>query len=227
MSIGYGTHKKGRPLSPAEVGRLLRRAREAGASLEECAKAVNLKGTTQLSRFLQVLDLPQDLLHLVGWGRSADSVGFTSAVELTRVSDADDQRAIAGAILEQGLQTDEVRQVAQIRRRSRRPIEDCLSEVLGMRPTIERRYVFIGAVGDGDVQETLADLTQAQRNALLKAGLESIALTAATGRLGEQLFTVVGDERLNTRLRRDGRRTIEAQLRSYIAENVTDVYRKR
>lgn len=226
MSVGYSTHKKGRPLSPVEVGKLLCRAQESGASLQDCAKILNLNGTSQLSRFLGVLDLSPDLRHLVGWGRSADSIGFTTAVELVRVPNADDQRAVATAILEQGLKTDEVRQVAQIRRRSGRTIEECLKEVLGMRPTVEQRYVFIGAVGDEDVQAVLADLTQAERNALLHSGIEALGLPGASGRLGERLFTLVGDERLNSWLGGEGKKTIEARLRAHIAEKVAHVQRK-
>lgn len=223
MSVGYSTHKKGRPLSPVEVGELLGRAQDAGASLQDCAKCLNLRGTSQVSRFLRVFDLPLDLRHLVDWGRSADSIGFTAAVELMRVTDPDDQRAIATAILEQGLQTDEVRQVAQTQRRSGRPIQDCLKEVLGMRPIVERHYVFIGAVGDGNLQAALAEMTQADRNALLHSGLEALRFTGTSGRLGEQLFTLVGDERLNSRLSSEGRKATEARLRAHIAEKVANV----
>jgi hypothetical protein len=147
-------------------------------------------------------------------------------VELVRVPDADEQRAIATAILEESLQTAEVRQVAQIRRRSRQPLEDCLREVIGLRPTVERRYVFIGAVGDADVQARLADLTQAQRNALLLLGLEALGLPGTSGRLGEKLITLVGDERLNSEIKRQGGETIEARLGAHIAENISNVQRE-
>ncbi len=223
MSVGYGTHKKGRPLSPIEVGNLLRRALDSGASLNACAKFLKLSGTSQLSRFLSVFDLPPDLRHLVDWGRSSDSVGFTTAVELTRVTDPDHQRAIATAILEQGLQTAEVRQVAQIQRRSGRPIQDCLKEVLGMRPIVERHYVFIGAVGDSDLQSALAEMTQAERNKLLHSGLEALNLIGVSGRLGEQIFTLVGDERLNSRLNCEGQRAFETRLRAHLLEKVANV----
>lgn len=219
ISVGYGTHKKGRPLSPTEVGRMLRRARDAGASLEDCAKALGFKGTTQVSRFLGVLDLPPDLLHLVSWGRSTDSIGFTTAVELARVSTPKDKRAIAEAILQQGLQTDEVRQVAQLLKRSQQPVQECLREVIGMRPTVERVYVFMGAIVDEAVKAALANQTQEQRNGILRGGIEALGINAS-GRLGEQVFTLVGDERLNTRLISEGREAIESRLRTYIKENV-------
>ena len=194
----------------------LRRTRDAGSSLQDCVRALNLS-SSQITRFLQILDLPSDLRHLVDWGRSVHSVvGFTSAVELVRVVCPDDQRAVATAILEQRLTTDEVRQVAQMRKRSGRPIAECLTETVGMRPKVERRYVFIGAVGDDEIQAALAFLTRLERNELLHAGLEFIGLPAASGSLGEQVFTLVGDEQLNRELSRKGRKTIEAQLKSYL-----------
>ena len=77
MSVGYGRHKKRRPLSPIEVGTLLRAAREQGTSLEDCARAMHLDGTGHIGRFLRVLNLPDDLHHMVDWGASKNSIGFS------------------------------------------------------------------------------------------------------------------------------------------------------
>ncbi len=220
MSVGYGTHKRGRPLSPVEVGRLLRRAQSAGASLHDCAECLQLS-EGQASRFLRVSKLPADLSHLVEFGRSADSkIGFTTAVQLARVSGGDNQRTVATAILEQGLQTDEVRQVIQLQRRSGRTMKECLKEVLAMRPTVKRYYVFIGAVGDQNVEAVLAEMTQAERDALLRFGIDALDLQGTSGRLGEKFFTLVGDEGLNGKLISQGRETIEARLRANITAKV-------
>lgn len=236
MSVGYGTHKAGRPLSPVEVGNLFQRAIDAGAYLEDCAKEVKFKGTTQVSRFLAVRRLPPSILHLVDWGRSSDSaIGFTTAVELARVREDREEAPvtnevlgqIANAILEHGLQTDEVRQVAQLLKRSARPIEECLKEVIGMRPTVDRRYVFIGAIEDDNVRAAIANLSQAERNMLLGISLTALGFSSSiSGRLGQQLFTLVGGEELNSRLQSQGRETIQAQLRAHIAENVGNVQRE-
>lgn len=226
MSVGYNTHKKGRPLSPVEVGELLKRAQDSGASPPDCAKALNLEGTSQVSRFVRILGLPPDVRHLVGWGRSRDSIGFTTAVELVRIDDPDDQRAVAKAILEEGLQTSEVRQVAQIRRRSGRSIETCLKEVIGMRPTVDRRYVFIGAVSDRPVQAALGEQTQAERDALLQSVLGELDIRGASGRLGTELFTLVGDEGLNASIKRIGKSAIEARVAARLAERTKGAARK-
>lgn len=217
MSVGYGTHKKGRPLSPIEVGRLLRRAREEGATLEDCAEAIQLDGTGHIGRFLRILSLPEDVQHLVDWGSGRNFVGFTQAVELVKTGDAADQRVVAEAILSHGLNSKEIRQIAQIRRRSGRAIEACLAEVLNMRTKIERRYIFIGTVAEGCV-ESLGELTQAARDAILATGVSQLKIRGTAARLGSRFFTLVGDERFNTSMQEIGKENIESKLRSYIVE---------
>ena len=219
MSVGYGTHKKGRPLSPIEVGLLLQRARSEGVSLEECAKAIQLDGTGHIGRFLRILDLPNDIRHLVDWGSGKNFVGFTSAVELAKLKDAATQRAVAEALLSNGLSSREVRQVAQLRGRSGRDIEVCIQEVLDMRPKIERRFVFVGSVASENM-EALENLTQSVRDAILTSGIEALGLRSATGRMGPRFFTLVGNERFDASMREIGKENIEARLRAHISEAI-------
>lgn len=219
MSVGYGTHKRGRPLSPIEVGGLLRRSLDQGVSLQDCAKALQLAGTGHIGRFLHILKLPDDLRHLVDWGAGKNFVGFTAAVELVKVRDINDQRIIANAILSHGLNSREVRQIAQLRRRSGRTAELCIDEVLGMRPVIEKHYVFVGSVAEGCSSE-LGRLTQAVRNSILEAGIKGMGLHGATARLGTKFFTLVGDDRFNASMQAIGKEEIESQLRDHISKTV-------
>lgn len=219
MSVGYGGHKKGRPLSPIEVGQLLRQARDEGATLGDCAKAIQLDGAGHIGRFLRILTLPEDLQHLVDWGAGRNFIGFTSAVELVKIEDPADRRFVAEAILSHGLNSKEVRQVAQIRGRSGRSIEACLAEVLNMRTRIERRYVFVGTVAEESVG-ALREITQAARDSILASGIMQLKIRNTASRLGSRFFTIVGDERLDASLREIGKENVEAKIRSYIAEAV-------
>lgn len=220
MSVGYGTHKKGRPLSPIEVGLILRGARDEGVSLRDCANVIGLDGTGHIGRFLRILDLPDDLQHLVNWGSGRDAIGFSSAVELVKLRDAGDQRAVARSILSDGLNSKEVRQIGQLRVRSGRTIGACIKEILGMRPTIERRYVFIGSVVDQNVEDALIKLTQTERDSILESGIKLLNLRGASGRLGKRFFTLVGDERFDASMKSIGKESIEARLRTHISETV-------
>ena len=222
MSVGYGRQKKGRPLSPVEVGLLLRKARDEGNnSLRDCAEAVRLDGTGHIGRFLHILKLPEDVRHLVDWGAGKGFIGFTSAVELAKFRDPGDQRTVAESILSKRLNSREVRQVAQLRKRSGRPVEECVDEVLGMRTTVERRYVFIGSVAEEDVAR-LGGLTQTDKDSVLKSGIERFNLRGATGRLGTRFFTLVGDERFNASMLDVGKENIETLLRTHISETVNN-----
>ena len=221
MSVGYGRQKKGRPLSPVEVGLLLRKARDEGTSLKDCAAAVQLDGTGHVGRFLRILKLPEDIRHLVDWGAGEGFIGFTSAVELSGFRDPEDQRTVAEAILSKRLTSREVRQVVQIRKRSGRTIEACVEEILGMRPTVERRYVFIGSVAEEDVAG-LGGLTQTAKDSILKSGIRRFNLQGATGRLGTRFFTLVGDERFNASMLDVGKENIETLFRTHISETVSD-----
>jgi hypothetical protein len=221
MSVGYGTHKKGRPFSPIEVGKLICRAKDAGVSTGDCAKAINID-KSGVGRFLRILDLPEDLQHLVSWGTQKGSIGFSAAHQLARFNDAGDQRAVAGSILADGLNSKEIAQVAQLRNRSERKIDECLKEVLGMRPVIEKRHVFIGTIDDRNLESTLASLTQVERDLILQSGVEALGLVDVSGRLGKNVLTLVGSSYLEAAIRNVGADNLEAQLIDQIRKGVGD-----
>ena len=222
MSVGYGTHKKGRPLSPIEVGKLIRRVKEAGVSTEDCAKAINLD-KSGIGRFLRILDLPENVQHLVSWGTQKDSIGFSAATQLVRVKDIEDQHAVVRSILSEGLNSKEIEQVVQLRTRSGREISKCLKEILGMRPVIEKRHVFIGTIKNQDIKSVLADLTQEERDSILQSSIVALDLAEVSGRLGESLFTLVGSNSLDVVIRNIGAENLEAQLRAQIQKGVNNV----
>ncbi|MCY4228107.1 MAG: hypothetical protein OXF20_10550 [Gammaproteobacteria bacterium] len=223
ISVGYGTNKKGRPLSPIEVGLYLRRALDAGETLRDCSRAIQLNGTGHIGRFLRILALPSDLQHLINWGSGRDFISFSSAVELVNLETADDQRAVAESIMETHLNKTEVRQIVQLRNRAGHPISDCISEILGMRTIIEKRYVFIGSIKDKNVQDFLIKLTQMERDSILDSSLQRLGFSEVSGRLGKQFFTLVGREHFNESMRCVGKQNIEQRLRSHISKEIENV----
>ena len=220
ISVGYGRQKKGRPLSPVEVGMLLQRARDTGVSLEDCANAINLDGTSHISRFLRILELPNDLQYLISWGNEKDAIGFSSAFELARLKNTDDQYVVAEAILINNLNSKEVRQITQLRKRSEKSISECIKEILDLRPIIETRYVFIGSLADDKIKANLLKITQAERDSILRSSIANIHLREASGRLGPKFFTLVGGERFNQSMKDIGKENIERMLRIHIREAV-------
>lgn len=218
MSVGYGRHQPRRPFSPVECARLYRRAEREGSNRTESARRTDLD-VTGVGRFLRLLDLPPEVQHLVDWGRG-DFVGFSSAAELVRLADSEDRRMVAEAVLSERLTSKEVRQVVQLRERSGRVVPDCVREVVGMRPVVEKRYVFMGAVVDEDVVAALGSLVQAERDALLARGIRAIGLRGASVRLGTRIFTLVGAEEFGESMAQVGRGSIEGLVRDRLRESI-------
>lgn len=222
MSVGYGTHKEGRPLSPVEVGKLIRRVKKNGVSTGECANAIGLD-KSGIGRFLRILDLPEDIQHLVSWGAKKGAIGFSAATQLARFEDAEDQYVVVDSILTKGLNSKEIQQVVQLKTRSGRGVNECLKEVLGMRPVIEKRHIFIGTIENQDVKSILADITQAERDLVLQSSIVALHLGDVSGRLGKKIFTLVGSDSLDAVIQSIGPDNLEEQLTAQIQKVANNV----
>jgi hypothetical protein len=201
LLLSVGTHRTARPLSPIEVARLFEKALNAGASLQECADAAHFKATSMVSRFLSLLRLAPDIQHLVDWGQSGSTLAFTSAFELSRLPTSD-HVAAASAVLANGLKSVEVRQLVQLRKRSGRSMEESVADTLGMRPTVERRHVFIGAVTNAATRDYLANQAQHQRDEMLRLAVGEAfpKVRNVPVRQGAERFTLVGDDAMASEL---------------------------
>lgn len=220
MSVGYGQQKRGRHYSPVEVGEWVEQQRERGASLADCARTLNLNGTGHVGRFPSLLNLPDDVRHLVDWGAPRGGIGFSAAVELTKINSATDQMAVANAALKHGLTSREIRQIKQLRNRSDQPIENAIEHGLRMRPEIIRRHVFVGSVVSKVVREYIANWDQARRDALLRHGIKRVGLKAASGRLGRRTFTLVGGDDFGASMQEIGVDDLERNLLRVMEDEV-------
>lgn len=217
MSVGYSGHKAGRPLSPVEVGREIRKAVDGGATLKECAEAMQFRGTGHIGRFVRILTLPKEIHHEIDWGAKRNTIGFSAAVELAAVQATEDQLAIANAIRSRHLKKKEVRQVGQLLRRTNQDVESCIAEVLAMRDVVVRRYVFVGSI-DTSISHDLTGKTQKERDKLLAVALKEIGLRGAVGRLGVGIFTLMGDDVFDQEMSSMGKEEIERKIEGAIRE---------
>lgn len=195
LILSVGTHLEKRPLSPVEVARLFQRAISYGASREECASFVHLKGSDMVSRFLRLLDLNPFVQHATDWRQTGPTISFTSAWRLSVFANKEQEEACLQVMGNQ-LGTKEVEQAVQLRRRSGRKFADCVAEVIRMRPSIIRVHVILGAVTDANVKEWLETQSQAQRDSLFAQVLVQTypAAKECSGRLGSDRFTIVTND---------------------------------
>lgn len=211
LLLSVGTHRSVRVLTPCEVAFLFQKAINHGASLQSCAKAVLLDGPTWISRFLRTLKLDKSIRHLVGWGHASGSVSFTSATEVARLK-KDEQARVFTSILENKLSSKEIRELVQIRLRSGRSIESCISEIVSLRPQVVRQHMFVGAVSSPQVKQALRSKTQAERDALFSEVVVSRvpALRHSAIKLGAENFAIITND--------EGAASLQRQLSQFESE---------
>lgn len=196
LLLSVGTHRGKRVLTPCEVAFLFQKAINHGATLQDCAKAALLDGTTWISRFLRTLKLDKSVRHLVGWGQIAGSVSFTSATEVARL-DKSEQGQVFKSIIENMLSSKEIRELVQIRLRSNRPIQECIDEVVSLRTQTVRQHMFVGSIASPTLKLKLREQTQSKRDAILRDIVlsKSAALTKSAFKLGIDNFAVITDDK--------------------------------
>ena len=195
LIMSVGTHRGQRSLSPVEVAKIFSKAILHGASREQCAEFVHLKGPDMISRFLRLIDLSSMVQLSVDWRQTGPTISFTSAWRLSDY-DKDEQEKACLEIMANQLTTKEVEQVVQLRQRSGRSFSDCTAEVVQMRPKIEKIHVIIGAITNTRVKEWLSNMSQARRDSLFSDVLPQAYPNAikCSGRLGIDRFTIITDK---------------------------------
>src|SRR5687767_2612557 len=110
LLLSVGTHRGQRPLSPVEVANLYAKMINAGASLSDCARASNLEGPTWVTRFLQLLKLPESVRHLIVFGGGAGTISFSTGAEIAKLENDAEEETLIRAALSHRLSGSEVRQ---------------------------------------------------------------------------------------------------------------------
>lgn len=167
LILSVGTHKGERPLAPGQVALALEQAVLAGFSKKQIADFLQLRDTSMVSRFLGILKLPDELAVLVGWGAQA-SLSLSSAHELVRLSDSSVRAELAKGVVENSLTKSEVVEAVQMLLRSSRSAKEVLDLIVNKRPTIERRFIFVGLFSDPQLTEALRQVEPLVQQDLLE-----------------------------------------------------------
>lgn len=199
LILSVGTHRAERPISPIEVAKLIQKALEAGEKRKEIADRLYLNNSTIIGRFTRLLCLPTQIQHLIGWGSDPATLSFTTASEIARLESTQEQTTLAKAALESQLNKSEIIEVVQIRQRSKKSIESCIEAVLNQRPVIQRRHVIIGELQSGKLKNELKQVSQLERDNLLRSALEQHVpnVSPLSVKFRDGYFFLVGDDKFH------------------------------
>ena len=200
LILSVGIHKQERTLSPIEVAQLLDKAIKAGTNIKELSGEI-LLDTTMITRFLRLLDISPNLRHLVGWGGKS-SISFSTASEIARLEIVEDQEILGEAILKNQLSKTEVIRINETKKKFGKTIDDCVEDILNMRPRVVRRYLFIGAIRSSRLKERLDQMSQKERDIFFNNVLTIMlpGVSTAEGLLGNNRFTLIGNDDLEQAL---------------------------
>ncbi len=202
LILSVGTHRPNRPYSPLEVAEKMQSVINQGVSAEELRKMLHLDGSSMVARFLGLLNLEPDIRYLVDWGKKDQLLSMTAAVEIARLPPGD-QVLVANKALEYGFSKEEIKQVVQLRQRSREDINSCLTKVLALRPNIERRFVFVGAITDSVLMSSFGAMTQLERDSILRKIVNTRIpqIKKVSTRTSRNRFYLIGDEELSNAMK--------------------------
>lgn len=222
LLLSVGSHRSKRPLSPVEVGEAVQALVDAGSSLGEVAESLHLEDTSVLTKFLRLVRLTPEIRHVVDWGRSSSTIGFTAASEIGKLSDPVEQAQLCQAALAHQMGSGEVKQVVQLHNRSKRAVNACIDEILRLRPEVQRFHVLLGAIRSPEVRARLAELEQSERDYALRTVVQS----AFPGlkfdcRLGTDGFTITGGEEVSRALSQAGKEDFETLINNALCETVS------
>lgn len=121
-----------RKRSPVEVAKLILKAERAGFSRNEIAERCHLKDSSMLSKFTNLLKLPEDYWGLIDWPETGAPISMTAAEKVAQ-HDTEIQKIILDARLKYGFNKDEISFLGQRIKRSGKSPEECIKESLNRR----------------------------------------------------------------------------------------------
>ena len=192
-----GTRQGRRKLSPNEISQLLAKAKAAGATVKECAEELSV-GSTIITAFLKLQKIDGSLRYRAGWGKVKEgSIPFSTIAHIANLS-LGKQRQATDSTLKYSMTEKEVRNLVQLVERSKKSFNDCVREIMDLRPKIEKQYLFIGGIADESIKKVLLTKTQEERDVLMVRVMSRIdpRLCSIHPRLGEKEFSITADHKI-------------------------------
>lgn len=194
LLASVGTHLKDRPLSPYEVSNcIVRLQNETGETWEQISSRLSLgkkktnnfykkTDTTMVNKFIKLQKLTKKRVYSIGWGEaSEDMVGFTSASDISKLTNEEDQIKLFDAILESAqnssgkkLGKEDVKKIIEEKSKSiQTPIEEIIQSVMGKKFSSESHFL-IGLKINNEILKRLQQITDEKNTDLTLVLNESI-----------------------------------------------------
>ena len=157
-----------RPLSPIQVAEEIDELlRELDGNKSELKRRLPISQSI-IDGFLRLLKLPKEIQDIIVWGDSNKNTGeisFSAASFICKLENSDDILKLVGAIhsLDRPITKEEIKDIHSLKKHnSKKTIENCIGEVLGVtRPIVIRHFLFISGIDPAIVKKLK---TESQKN---------------------------------------------------------------
>lgn len=166
-------HRKVRHLSPMEVANLLKRALDAGNTMQSLNSKTNTS-IDQLNKFLRLFLIQNSgIKSSIVWGQTTETkLGMSVASELARLEKNEDQEIVFENALKNRFTKSELIELIALYKRTGKPIKECINQVLETRPTTIEKHVIIGKITSPSLAKRLSGIGPFGRNKILIEVLE-------------------------------------------------------
>jgi hypothetical protein len=161
LLLSVNTHKKERPLEPIEVSQLIMNLKsETNESWSEVGTRIGI-GTDQINAFRKLSVLPKQVFYAIGWGDTKDEkLAFTTAAIIADLDKESDRLTLCKIALTNRLKKEEATRVVQLKKKNDlKSIEQCVEDVLKLRPIVETGYIIVSSLQTATLEKlgSLAD----------------------------------------------------------------------
>jgi hypothetical protein len=156
LLLSVGTHKGIRPLEPIEVAKLIDRLqKEESENYQQLSRRLGFKDVTQTKNFLNLLNLPETVHYSLGWKTTdEEKIPFTNGVIFSELENKNDMEYLVKIGIQNKIKKNEAISIVQIKKKfPKKSIEECVDEVLKIRPVVVKGYLIINTLQDDTISK--------------------------------------------------------------------------
>lgn len=202
LILSVKTHEKERPLVPIEVSKYISRMIKElpSENLLQISRRLHLNDASQTKYFLKLLELPEKVHYLLGWKvYGEEKIPFTIGVILLDLKNKDDIEYVLKSGLDHKFTKNEAQRIVQYKKNfPEKSIEECVEQVLKIRPVIEKGYLVIAVLKEDHLAKmrNISEMKNISReNLVLDLVNEKLATGKATSvRIKRHVLQIFMDE---------------------------------
>ncbi len=195
-----------RPLTPIEVSNGISDFKhDLNDDYEELSRRLRVKRDI-IKDFELLLKLPPEIQDTISFGTSKSSKGrisFTTAARIAELKDAEDMLKMGLAVLSfpRPISKTEVENIVILKKKNQeKPIEDCIAEIVKMRPKLVKHFLFVSGLQD-TIHENLIKASKKKGKNLDEFALEILSSHFTQGSVKN---VHIGDDFIRVSLTKEG-----------------------